>query len=113
MKKVLLALALIVFCSPAYSADRTGYSFFRIKCDQVVKAHARFKDNGSSWSGSHATFEVIGYIEGYVSAKNLWKAGKKDWFKGKNEADLLHWSASYCRSNPSHRLHQALESFSE
>jgi hypothetical protein len=114
MKKVLLALALFVFCSPAYSYDDKGYAGgYDIECDKVIEAHTRFTPDESSFSGSYRTHEVMGYIAGYITAKNTWKAGKEDWFKKTNPKVILPWVASYCRSNPSHTLDKALEIFSE
>ena len=120
MKKVLLALALIIFSSPAYSADSKGISTTAVmKCSKVIEAHAGYTDKGSSWTGTYETWQVRGYIEGYISAKNKWKCCKSNWFKRLDQEKehktgyILNWSASYCRSNPSHDLADALESFSK
>tara|TARA_B110000438_G_scaffold118089_1_gene115346 strand:- start:340 stop:612 length:273 start_codon:yes stop_codon:yes gene_type:complete len=89
-------------------------------CNEVINAPARYKGLRvdkeqvfGEFKGSSATARVIGYVEGYITGKNKWKDGKIDWFKGVNANYLINWSASYCRSNPSDSLHDALGSFSK
>ena len=114
MKKVFLVLALIIFTSPAYSLDSEGLFLEKvITCNQVVEAHASYEDNGSTWLGKHKTHWVMGYIEGYMSGTNQWKLGKKDWYKGQTVNNVMNWVASYCKSKPSHSLHEVLEIFSK
>ena len=115
MKKLTLVLALLILSSPAHSIDSGRFDYIPLKCSEVLKSHASLRDKGKRIVGDnpYLYWHVVGYMQGYLSAKNQWKVGKQDWFKG-NSADnyLLNWSASYCRSNPSHDLKDALESFS-
>ena len=112
-------LALFLFCilvtSNAYAGNEVTetYKAFGMSCDAVIKAHSRFSfEGGRKLRGDAKTWELVGYIRGYMTAKNRWKSGQEDWFKGKNPYDLVNWVASYCRSNPSDELHDALEDFS-
>ena len=114
MKYLLTFLFCILVTSNAYGANSKGHAAgYPMYCNEVLEGHARYEVKGGTWSGNHTTHRVMGYIQGYVTAHNKWKAGKVDWYKGTVSYELMNWVASYCRSNPEHALDQALQKFTK
>ena len=116
MKYVAVFIFSILVTSNALAIDNYHEAkglFF--SCDKVIKAHARIRfDAGEKKpKGPSHTWRFLGYIEGYVTAINYEKMGKKDWFKGMNIKKISNWVASYCRSNPSKDLDDALNEYTK
>jgi hypothetical protein len=115
MRYLLTFLFFILLVSNTYAFvendEYVKYSSHPVECKIVIEAHAVFDLNGIRYKGNWKTHRVIGFIAGYMTAVNRLKAGKSDWFRGKNAMQLMDWVASYCRSNPEDELHDALNQY--
>ena len=112
MRYLLTFLFCILVTSNAYGINSEGaFASHPVECKEVIEAHAVFDLKGIHYKGNALTHRVIGFIAGYMTAVNRLKADKYDWFRRKNAMQLMDWVASYCRSNPSKDLDEALNQY--
>ena len=82
-------------------------------CSMVLSAHADIETTAKGWKGGTKGFRLIGYVSGWASAVNWAVKGKKDYFVGMKSTDITNWVASWCRSNPSKDLSDAMTALTD
>jgi hypothetical protein len=109
---ILIAIALMLVGGEVVARDSNGkfYTLEPIKCSQVLFAHAQLKvtGQGKSYIGSHDTLKFLGYIAGYITAVNMFRAGKVNHYPGTDIFEAANWTASWCRDNSNDYLHNAM-----
>jgi hypothetical protein len=95
MKRLILALAMVVMVSPAWGGDANGkymvLAYGNDSCGKWTKEHAR----SSETSRHHET-----WIIGFISAYNRETPGIVNLMKGIDYAGWVSWIDNYCKDNP-------------
>jgi hypothetical protein len=104
MRKLMVALALLVFGSVAWAADKNGiYAKRTESCGPYMKDR---KSQNAAKVLNHAV-----WIFGYVTAYNRQTPDTVD-IRGGTEIDgILLWLDNWCKENPSKDMSDAMEAF--
>jgi len=109
---VLVALAIVGTAGSGWAADKDGnYTITSpISCGEYLDAYSKSTlTGGKNFSGPHAVWEVVGYIDGFITAYNYAAVnGKANIADGMSNNDVARWIASWCRDNPSRKLHHGI-----
>jgi hypothetical protein len=112
---ILMAIALMFFGGGVGAEDSKGnFTYYNaMSCSSVLSAHAGLKILPKGYSGNHNTWEFVGWIQGYVTAVNQHVRGKSNYFSSMDSLDIANWVASWCRSNPTRDIVDAVSTFSK
>lgn len=98
----------------ANAYDKDGYFIILAptSCSEFLDAYSRTTLNEEGYIGPNKSWRAFGYINGYLSAYNLYvDNGKENIKEGMTYNDVYRWVASWCRDNSSQRLDEALNAF--
>ncbi|MBT3556618.1 MAG: hypothetical protein HOC63_11800 [Rhodospirillales bacterium] len=111
MRRLILALAMVVMVSPAWGANNGSYNYYgTASCINYLDAYANAKLEGvAGYTGGFETWRRFGWISGYITAYNRFNEnGKENIIGDMTLNDARRWLASWCRDTPSKDIEDAL-----
>jgi hypothetical protein len=91
-----LVLMLCLVAGPVWAIDDEGYTTVLglggTSCGKMVERHR------TKWDTF--TYDYAQYINGYITAYNYLKVGKKDWAEGTDADGILLFVLNYCKEHP-------------
>jgi hypothetical protein len=93
----------------AFDENREYQLYTTTNCSEVLSAHALIGNSPGEFKPTPDTFRLLGYVAGWATAINSRVEGKRDYFLGVSVTDMVSWIGSWCRSNPNHRLSDAMD----
>ena len=83
-----------------------------VACSMYIDAYSQTTLTRSrNWEGPMVTGQIFGWINGYISAYNIFvQNGKQDSLPYMTYNDARRWIVSWCQDNPSEQLSDAISS---
>jgi len=102
----ILFISLIIGSLPAHAFDKSGYTVIMdYGCGDWVEHHQKSKKGfGVGLELAQAT-----YLAGFMTAINLVKYGKSDWFESTNSKGVHLFVTNFCMANPLKSVPNAME----
>ena len=114
LTRYLLGICLLVCSMQGSAVDNDGNAeVYGILCANYIKAYAIHINANLTKDKRHPQFaESSGYIAGYLSAVNLYKANGLAEIRGGHSFETVYlYVDKHCRDNPLHTVVNALNSF--
>ena len=106
MRRVSIATAILcLLAGPVGAKDEKGsYTMSGTainKCSEYLSAYgqSQIKLKGETVSAAPRFWLYIGFFDGYMTAVNAQRSGKKDWYEGLDSYVIAAWMSSWCRDN--------------